>query len=325
MDLTNKVVKLSEADKNNENLPYPQISTIRFNLINTSGKLTPSTITRNFFINMNALFILFDLTNPESFKSIENNINITKKFFEICKKNTADTKEEFIKQRDLFKDIPIAIIGNKSDLNEERKIKNEEIEEKIKAIRTQNDFTCFNYYEISVKNNIGIEKIFQDTVFYYFKRNFESIVYKKKNSKGTLSNVSSEKDLINISKDKSDDDSQKELFLDIKEDKKEKRKRQSMDKSFVIFHQLIDKVKKQFYYEINSLKEENKKEIDKLKNEISEEKKALNEKMNLLEQKNKELEEQIQLKNNEIELLKQKIEKENAPNTDVNTNTTSTA
>ena len=36
-----------------------------------------------------------------------------------------------------------------------------------------------------------------------------------------------------------------------------------MDKSFVIFHQMLEKVKKQVNTEINSIKEENKKEIIK--------------------------------------------------------------
>ena len=268
---------------------------------------------------MKALFILFDLTNPNSFEDIEKNINTAKKFFEICKKNMVDTKEEAIKQPELFKDIPIAIIGNKSDLKDERKLKNEEIEEKVKKIKTENNFTFLNYYEVSVKDNIGIEKIFQDAVFYYMKRNFESIVYKRF-YRGSISNESSEKDLIKINKDNSrDDDSEKELVLDIKEEKKEKekKKRPTMDKSFVIFHQLIDKVKRHFNYEINSIKEENKKEIDELRNEMNNDKKALNEKISLLEQKNKELEEQIQLKNKEIELLKQKVE--NIPDKDNNT------
>ena len=66
-----------------------------------------------------------------------------------------------------------------------------------------------------------------------------------------------------------------------------------MDKSVVIFHQMIDKIKKQFYNEIISIKEENKKEIENLKN--------------LMENKSKEFEEAIKIKNKEIEILKEQI------------------
>lgn len=253
---------------------------------------------------MKALFVLFDLTDQETFNGVSNYINISKKFFEICKKNNLNKLGDLIKQPEEFKDLPILIIGNKLDLEKERKVSNEQIKELMKNLENENSFTKLTYHEISVKENIGIEKIFQEAIFYYLKRNFEPIVYKLKNQGGALSNESSEKNLIRVNKkDNNDEDEEKDLILEIKEEKE--KKRQTMDKSVVIFHQMLDKIKKQFYNEIISLKEENKKEMDKLKKDFENKKNILNEKINTIENKNKELENQILLKSKEIQDLKE--------------------
>lgn len=253
---------------------------------------------------MKALFVLFDLTDQETFNGVSNYINISKKFFEICKKNNLNKLGDLIKQPEEFKDLPILIIGNKLDLEKERKVSNEQIKELMKNLENENSFTKLTYHEISVKENIGVEKIFQEAIFYYLKRNFEPIVYKLKNQGGALSNESSEKNLIRVNKkDNNDEDEEKDLILEIKEEKE--KKRQTMDKSVVIFHQMLDKIKKQFYNEIISLKEENKKEMDKLKKDFENKKNILNEKINTIENKNKELENQILLKSKEIQDLKE--------------------
>ena len=154
-------------------------------------------------------------------------------------------------------------------------------------------------------------------IHFYLKRNFEPLVYK-----GKMNEEQSDKDLLlsnynfnnssnslGVVNNQSNDNIQNDLILDIKEDKEEKKekKRPSMDKSVVIFHQMIDKVKRQFSQEISLLIEENKNEINKLKSEFNNEKDALTQKINLLENKSKELEERLKEKENEIEALKQKI------------------
>lgn len=303
IDLTNKIIKLKECDKNQEN-PFPGIAELKFKLLSSEGKITATNINTNVFVDMKALFVLFDLTDQETFNGVSNYINISKKFFEICKKNNLNKLGDLIKQPEEFKDLPILIIGNKLDLEKERKVSNEQIKELMKNLENENSFTKLTYHEISVKENIGIEKIFQEAIFYYLKRNFEPIVYKLKNQGGALSNESSEKNLIRVNKkDNNDEDEEKDLILEIKEEKE--KKRQTMDKSVVIFHQMLDKIKKQFYNEIISLKEENKKEMDKLKKDFENKKNILNEKINTIENKNKELENQILLKSKEIQDLKE--------------------
>jgi len=257
---------------------------------------------------MKALFIIFDLTNPESLDNIDNHIKVGKKYFEICKKYKGDLEGQVIKQPELFEEIPISIIGNKSDLKDKKQIQKAKIEEVVNNIKTKYNFKYLNYYEISVKENIGLENIFQDVVVHYLKRKFHPIIFKSKNSLNR-SRENSNKELPNPNNEnnKINDNDEKDLVLDIKEEKKEKKKRPSMDKSIIIFHQLIDKVKRQFYFEINSLKDNNQKELDKIKSEFNNENKILNEKLSLVENKNKELEEQIKIKNKEIENLKQKL------------------
>ena len=222
-----------------------------------------------------------------------------------------------IKPPDSFKDIPILIIGNKCDLVQERKVQKEKIDQLVQKIKNEYNNTYLNYHEISVKNNIGVEKLFQDMIHFYLKRNFESLVYKGKANEEQLdkdlslsnSNFNNSSNSLGIGNNQSNDNSQKDLFLDIKEDKEEKKdkKKSSMDKSVVIFHQMIDKVKRQFSQEISLIKEESKNEINKLKSQFNNEKDALAQKINLLENKNKELEERLKEKENEIETLKQKI------------------
>ena len=269
--------------KSNENdqQPYPEISKIKFRLFDSQGK-GGVCINTNFFGSVKGIFIVFDLTDEASFNNIENLFKIAKTYVEICKKNNFETEDTIIKQPDLFKDIPILIIGNKSDLVQERKVQKEKIDQIVQKIKNDYNITYLEYHEISVKTNIGVEKLFQDMIHFYLKRNFEPIVYKGKaieeQSDKDLSlsnpNLNNSNNSLGVVNNQSNDNSQKDLILDVKEDKEEKKekKRTSMDKSIVIFHQMIDKVKRQFSQEISLLKEESKNEINKLKSEFNNDK-----------------------------------------------------
>ena len=312
-DLTNKIITLLKNNES-EQQPYPEISKIKFKLFDSQGK-GGVCINTNFFGSVKGIFIVFDLTDEESFNNIENLVKIAKTYVEICKKNNFETEDTIIKQPDLFKDIPILIIGNKCDLVQERKVQKEKIDEIVQKIKNDYNITYLNYHEISVKNNIGVEKLFQDMIYFYLKRNFESLVFKRKSIEEnsdkdlSLSNFNNSNNSLGQVNNQSNDNSQEDLALDIKVDKEEKKekKRPSMDKSVVIFHQMIDKVKRQFSQEISLIKEESKNEINKLRSEFNNEKDALAQKISLLENKNKELEERLKEKENEIESLKQKI------------------
>ena len=233
---------------------------------------------------MKTLFIMFDLTNEESFNHIQTYINLVKKYFGREEKKTEE--KDIIKAPDSFNKIPIIIIGNKLDLSKERKLFKQQIDQYIKNL--QKDFTELLYREISIKEDTGIENIFQEAVFYYFKRNFKPIIFKDKDNNNNINPPDIDNN-INI------------------EENQEKKKRKTMDKSFVIFHQMLEKVKKQVNTEINSIKEENKKEIIKLKADFDKEKTELSNKLSYMESKNKDLEKLIKIKIIEIEKLKREI------------------
>lgn len=104
----------------------------------------------------------------------------------------------------------------------------------------------------------------------------------------------------------------------VKKKKKEQKKdKPSLDKSMLVFHQMLDKYKKKLISEMSTLKEENKDELIKqkkleeklelLNNDFNNEKKTLKEQLELTENKTNELEKELKTKNEEIENLKLKV------------------
>ena len=111
--------------------------TIRIALWDTAGQEKYRATTANYYKNSSACFVVFDLTNIDSFNHLEMWI----KFF--CDNSGIKEKEN------------IVILGNKSDLREERKISEEQINEYINKKK-------FIYYETSAKNGENIDKCFKD-------------------------------------------------------------------------------------------------------------------------------------------------------------------
>jgi len=99
-----------------------------------SGNRNFDNIINIYMKKVQIIFIIFDLSNKNSFNNIIKWINKTKE-------NTTNSK--------------IILIGNKSDLS--RKVSNNE----INNITSQYNM---NYNEISLKNNIGIEKLNNDII-----------------------------------------------------------------------------------------------------------------------------------------------------------------
>ena len=302
IDVTNRIITLSENTEN-QKIPYQQYSKIQLRLFDSSGDGGDKNINSKLISGMKALIVIFDVTNPNTFKTIRNNIENAKNFFDKSKKGI-NTEDKLIKQPDLFKDIPIMIVGNKLDMGGEQKIKKSQVDEFILNFNKENNFSLIKYYETSVKENTGIDNIFQDIIFYYFKRKIDTNALNKTNNSDNSQNK------INISYDENE----------IKEDKEKednKNKKPSLNKGMFVFHQMIDKMKKQVIKEINGLKEEklqeinkNKKleeKIDSITKNFNEEKNELKEKINLFENKTNELENEIKNKNKEIEDLKKQL------------------
>ena len=299
IDVTNKkITLLSEKD---ENKPYQQYSQIQLRLFDCGGEEGMDNINIKFVSGMKALIILFDITNSNSFLKVKEYIETSKNYFSKCKDEIINLEDKLITQPESFNDIPILIIGNKSDLVGQRKVNKEQVEDFILFLNKDENYSFINYYEISVKENSGIDIIFQDIIYNYFKRKIDNT------APGNLNIVPDDKNQNKIV----DEAEGKE------KEENEKVKKPSLDKGMLVYHQMIDKMKKKVILEINNLKEENKKEINKNKkleekldlitSDFNNEKNVLKEKLNLFENKTNELEKELKNKNKEIEDLKQQL------------------
>ena len=296
--VTNKKVHLSKNDNINEQFPYKEYSKIQLRLFDSPGKYDTEKLNKKFFIGMKALIILFDITNENSFKNIANIIEKSKNIFEESKSNNFSLENNIIKQPNSFNEIPIIIVGNKSDMENEKKIKSQEIELYNKDIKQKELFTCLKYHEISVKDNKGIDGVFEDIFKYYFNRKIDSIFQTKKEEYKNINNINNINDLsLN--------------------EENNKIKKPCLDKSIFVYHQMLDKMKKEIYIDMSSVKQENKDEkdknkaleekINKLTSQFISENQLLKDKLNIIENKNISLEQQIKLKDKEIQELKQKM------------------
>ena len=124
---------------------------IRINISDTAGQERFRTIAKNYIHNSDGIFIVFDLSNKNSFESISYWLNEINKF----------------KKLD---ELKIIILGNKSDLTNIREISKEEISEFIK---TNN----YKVIETSAKTGEGIKEAFEDLVDLILENKTEDEIY----------------------------------------------------------------------------------------------------------------------------------------------------
>jgi signal recognition particle receptor subunit beta len=255
IDVTNKILNLAHI--NDKNIPYSEYSKFQLRLFDTPGKGMSDGMNVKLFSDMKALFILFDITNENTYNTIDKKIESIKNIFEKSIKN--DENENILKQPKSFEEIPLLIIGNKSDLETKRKIKKIQAEKLVHNLKEKNKFSFIKYHEISIKEDKGIENILEEIILYYFKRKFDVVVRRRSTVKGRLS-----KDPKNMK-----DDKEKE-----KEKEKEKKK-PSLDKNLFIYHQMLVKFKKKILIEVENSKNEYEKELKNKNEQIENMKKKL--------------------------------------------------
>ena len=110
------------------------------NLWDTAGQERFKSLTPNYFKNAEGVMLTYDLTNMESFENLKYWINS-------IKTNLGD--------KNIF--IPIIIVGNKLDKEDERKITKENAD---KLSKEYND----KYFETSAKTGEGVDDAFRDLV-----------------------------------------------------------------------------------------------------------------------------------------------------------------
>ena len=125
---------------------------IKLKLIDTAGQENYQALAATYIKNAEGVCFVFAHDNRPSFENI-------KKWLDHFKDNNHSI--------DFNKDFPAYLIGNKCDL--EHKIDEDEIEE----LKKENKF--YGYIETSAKDNIGIDKLFEEIGEMLFK------IYGKKN------------------------------------------------------------------------------------------------------------------------------------------------
>ena len=143
----------------------------------TCGSERFKSLTSSFIKTCSAFILVFDLTRFNTFKSIENWINIIKE----------NTIPKFL-----------ILIGNKSDLTELRAVEKNIV---LKYCKKH----MFNYLEISAKNNINIEKLFKEVayqLYMYIKEGERKMNAKSFGSGGNFSNIQVQMDNIDDKKKK---------------------------------------------------------------------------------------------------------------------------
>merc|ERR1712032_1198944 len=105
------------------------------NIWDTAGQDRFRSITRNYFRGSNGIMLVFNVANLSSFKNIKKWVNQIR--------------------QTLHDDVSITLIGNKCDLEEERKVQYEEAEEIAKEFD-------MDYYETSAKMNFNISEAFSN-------------------------------------------------------------------------------------------------------------------------------------------------------------------
>ena len=114
----------------------------------TAGQERYRSITTSYFRGSHGCFIVYDITNEDSFDNID-------KWFEQTQKSAS-------------KDVSVILVGNKCDLENYRKITKEMGEEKAKTLKCP-------FFETSAKTNISINDIFEEMTNNIYEKNASKI------------------------------------------------------------------------------------------------------------------------------------------------------
>ena len=122
---------------------------IQLQLWDTAGTEKYNSMGSNFYRNSETCVLVFDLTSPESFNNLEKWRNLF-----LSALNPPDSAT-----------YPFVLLGNKSDLSNEIKVTNEEIENYCKAHNNM------PYFSTSAKEDINLEEAFNKVTDLAFTRN----------------------------------------------------------------------------------------------------------------------------------------------------------
>jgi Ras-related protein Rab-2A len=136
--------------------------TIKVHIWDTAGQESFRSITRQYYRNSTCAFVVFDITNANSFKNVKMWV-------------------ESVQQLSINPTIRIILIGNKDDISEYRTVSKEEA---IKFAKDNN----IDYFEISAKSHEKVVNIFIDSIEKIYKDVIDGIV-EVENSKQSVKSV----------------------------------------------------------------------------------------------------------------------------------------
>ena len=109
----------------------------------TAGQERYKSITSSYYKGSHGCFIVYDITSESSFENVE-------KWYEQA-------------QKDASKEVSIILVGNKCDLENERKVSKEKGEEKAKSLNAP-------FFETSALSKINIDDIFKEMINNIYER-----------------------------------------------------------------------------------------------------------------------------------------------------------
>ena len=153
-------------DSKVKKMTLPNGEEIKVKMFDTAGQERFKSITANYIKKANGILFVYDITEESSFNNIQN-----------WYKNLAENSNN---------KLPVVLIGNKSDLEDERVISKEEGKNLAKSFGIENHF-----YETSCQSGQNIEEGINDLVLQ---------IYEKFGNKNQNTNIEIKKD--NIKKEK---------------------------------------------------------------------------------------------------------------------------
>lgn len=117
----------------------------RIRICDIAGQTSFSFVRQNFMRNSMGAIVIFDITRPESF------LKINEWIFDYLSANNFDIT------------LPILLVGNKSDLEENRKVRITDVNRLLRTITSELKVApnIIGYIETSAKNGEGVHAAFQ--------------------------------------------------------------------------------------------------------------------------------------------------------------------
>ena len=165
---------------------YEEDAVIQMDIWDNPGQEDVHNFNRNYYKHATCCILVFDLCDRVTFEQV---INWRNNFLQYLKIISIPNEYE-TKYYDIIDEIPFILVGNKTD-SEERDITAEEIEEFMEE--NKKEIKCYN--EISVKENLGLEELFENISKYSFEFKVNEMYGNKADNDNKSYNINNENNI----------------------------------------------------------------------------------------------------------------------------------